>query len=156
MRRSDREITDYSKMFEILKSCDCVRVGFVDEVGAYIVPLNFGYLEEDGKITLYFHGAKEGKKTDLMKEQPVVGFEMDAKHKVLEGATACNYTFLYQSIMGRGRIERVTEYPEQEKGLALLMEHYSGKTDWHFPPQIFEKMDIVKLTITEWTCKEHQ
>ena len=43
MRRKEREVTDYNKMIEILKSCDCCRIGLVDDKGAYIVPMNFGY-----------------------------------------------------------------------------------------------------------------
>ena len=40
MRRKEREVTDYNKMIEILKSCDCCRIGLVDDKGAYIVPMN--------------------------------------------------------------------------------------------------------------------
>ncbi len=27
MRRKEREVTDYNKMIEMLKSCDCCRIG---------------------------------------------------------------------------------------------------------------------------------
>ena len=30
MRRKDREVTDFSKITEIISSCDCCRLGFVD------------------------------------------------------------------------------------------------------------------------------
>ena len=33
MRRKEREVTDYNKMIEILKSCDCCRIGLVDDKG---------------------------------------------------------------------------------------------------------------------------
>ena len=55
MRRKEREVTDYNKMIEMLKSCDCCRIGLVDDKGAYIVPMNFGYEDNNGKLTLYFH-----------------------------------------------------------------------------------------------------
>ena len=64
MRRKDREITSYDKMLEIMQSCDCCRIGLKDKDGVYILPLNFGYEEKSGKLTLYFHGASEGKKID--------------------------------------------------------------------------------------------
>ena len=75
MRRKEREVTDYNKMIEILKSCDCCRIGLVDDKGAYIVPMNFGYEDNNGKLTLYFHGATEGKKIDLINNQPEISFE---------------------------------------------------------------------------------
>ncbi len=62
MRRKDRQITDYEKMKEIMKRCDCCRLGFRDGEGVYILPLNFGFKEVNEKIVLYFHSATEGKK----------------------------------------------------------------------------------------------
>lgn len=35
MRRKDREIADFHKMIEILKECDCCRIGLVDDNGTY-------------------------------------------------------------------------------------------------------------------------
>ena len=55
MRRTDREITDFHEMMEILKSCDCCRIGLLDGQEAYIVPMNFGYEECGEHLTLYFH-----------------------------------------------------------------------------------------------------
>ena len=105
MRRKDREITDYNKMLEILHQCDCCRLGFIDDIGTYIVPLNFGYEELNANLVLYFHGAREGKKLDLIKTQNQVGFEMDRKHELIEGNIPCAYSFKYQSIIGKGKIE---------------------------------------------------
>ena len=105
MRRKEREVTDYNKMIEILKSCDCCRIGLVDDKGAYIVPMNFGYEDNNGKITLYFHGATEGKKIDLINNQPEISFETDTKHELVTSDTACGHSYLYQSIMGRGQVK---------------------------------------------------
>ncbi len=60
MRRKDREIIENSKIKEIISNCDCCRLGLNDNGKIYIVPLNFGFIEENGKYTFYFHGAKEG------------------------------------------------------------------------------------------------
>ena len=60
---------------EIILACSCCRLGFCDEGGAYIVPLNFGYEERGGKRTFYFHGAREGRKMELIKAGGPVGFE---------------------------------------------------------------------------------
>lgn len=107
MRRKDREITSYDKMLEIMQSCDCCRIGLKDKDSVYILPLNFGYEEKSGKLTLYFHGASEGKKIDLIKQQNTASFEMDTKHQLVEADVACSYSYLYQSIMGKGKISLV-------------------------------------------------
>ena len=83
MRRKEREVTDIKEIREVLDSCKVCRLGIADEGGAYIVPLNYGYRLEDGVLTLYFHGAKEGKKLDLIRKNPEVGFEMDGRHELM-------------------------------------------------------------------------
>lgn len=106
MRRKDREVTDFSKVLEVVDSCDCCRLGLVDDAQeAYIVPLNFGYESENGNLVLYFHGALKGKKMDLIAKQRRASFEMDAKHDLVSGNTPCEYSYLYQCVMGKGEIE---------------------------------------------------
>lgn len=101
MHRKDREIINYDKMLQILHQCDCCRLGLIDDIATYIVPLNFGYEEEDTNLVLYFHGANVGKKLGLIEKESHVGFEMDRKHELIEGDIPCEYSFKYQSIMVR-------------------------------------------------------
>ena len=82
MRRKDREITDRVKIKEIISECDCCRLGFNDNGKVYIVPLNFGFVERNEKFIFYFHGAKTGRKHDIMKENNNVGFELDTNHRI--------------------------------------------------------------------------
>ena len=76
MRRKDREITDKQQINAIIEACDCCRIAFPAEDAPYIVPLNFGYTDDKNKRTLYFHGAKEGRKIDLINKTDYVGFEI--------------------------------------------------------------------------------
>lgn len=155
MRRNDREITEQNKMMEILSACECCRLGLIDENGAYIVPLNFGYEEVEGKIFLYFHGAADGKKFDLIRMQKKASFELDRKHQLIEGETACAYSYLYQSIMGNGMIQILNNYEEKIHALRMLMSHYSDKKDWNFKKEQVEKIAVIKMEVTNWSCKEH-
>lgn len=155
MRRKEREVTDYGRMLEIVEACDCCRIGLTDERGAYIVPLNFGWENRDGELILYFHGANEGKKIDLIRSQPEISFEMDTRHELTAGKTACSYSYLYQSVMGRGRIEILQELSEKAHGLDLVMEHYTAKKEWKYPEPMLRQMAVLKLTVTEWSGKEH-
>ena len=66
MRRNDREITEFSEMTDVMKRCDVCRLALNDEDGyPYLLPLNFGMEETDGRVTLYFHGAKAVSYTHL-------------------------------------------------------------------------------------------
>ena len=83
MRRSDREIRDMDQIREVIKGCDCCRIAFPDENGPYIVPLNFAFTHTNaGRDVFYFHGAKEGRKHQLILRSPTVGFELDRNHAV--------------------------------------------------------------------------
>ncbi|MPM08596.1 hypothetical protein SDC9_54910 [bioreactor metagenome] len=156
MRRSDREIADAGKIDEIIRACDCCRLGFVDGDSAYIVPLNFGFAEADGKRFFYFHGAKEGKKIGLIKANPIVGFELDTDHAVNEGENACNYSFRYKSVIGKGKIAFIEDVNEKKNALGCIMRHYSDKADWAFTDSEVSAIAIMKLEVTELACKEHK
>ena len=52
----------------VIAACDCCRLGLCDHGRAYIVPLDFGFAEREGRYTFYFHSAKEGRKISLIRE----------------------------------------------------------------------------------------
>ncbi|MFR5772862.1 MAG: pyridoxamine 5'-phosphate oxidase family protein [Lachnospirales bacterium] len=121
--------------------------------GVYIIPLNFGYEENSGILTLYFHGASEGKKIDLIKQQNTASFEMDTKHQLVEADVACSYSYLYQSIMGKGEISLVYNSDEKIKGLECVMSHYSNSNTWKFNEEVLKRIAVIKIEVTEWSCK---
>lgn len=92
MRRTDREVTDPEKIQDIVNRCTCCRIGFNDIGEVYIVPLNFGYQKNGDTYVVYFHGAHEGRKIDLIKKNPKVCFEMDTNYKLTEADIACGYS----------------------------------------------------------------
>lgn len=155
MRRSDREITDYHKMLELLDGCDCCRIGLIDNDVAYVVPLNFGYENQDGTLTLYFHSATEGKKLDLMRTQPIVSFEMDKKHALIEGPIACDFSYHYECIMGKGKIQILDGFEDKVHGLQKIMAHYTKGQTWTFKEAHVNAVCVMKLEVTEWSCKAH-
>lgn len=155
MRRKDREIKDFEKMISILDSCDCCRIGLVDGDEAYIVPLNFGYEQQNENLVLYFHSAKEGRKIDLINNQKSVSFQMDTKHKLVGGEAACDYTYFYQCIMGNGCISMIQDREEKIHGLNQIMGHYSENKNWEYKEAMLAHVAVMKLEVTKWSCKEH-
>nr|MBQ4317636.1 pyridoxamine 5'-phosphate oxidase family protein [Clostridia bacterium] len=73
MRRKDREVTDRTVIDEIIRSCGCIRLGLNDSGEVYIVPMNFGYEHDGEKRVFYMHCAKEGRKLDIIRENPKIG-----------------------------------------------------------------------------------
>ena len=155
MRRKDREVTDAQKIREIILACDCCRVGFADEGGVYIVPLNFGYSEEGEQRTFYFHGAKEGKKIDLIRQTGCAGFELDTCHQLKEGDTPCSFSFRFQSVVGQGPIRLIEEAEEKREALRHIMDHYSD-VHWEFTDVMLGAISLFRLDVTELSGKEHK
>lgn len=155
MRRKDREITDQNKIIQIIKSCDCCRIAFKEDEGTYILPLNFGLDETNNNIVFYFHSAKEGKKIDLLKEQSVVGFELDTKHELVRGELACEYSYKYQSVIGKGKINLVEDTTEKLHALNTIMMHYTSNPNMNYNSKMLDTVAIIKLEVLELSCKEH-
>lgn len=152
MRRSDREITDRNEIIQVMEQCDVCRLAFNDEAVPYILPLNFGLHYDSENITLYFHGAVEGRKYELLRRDNRVSFEMDCSHQLVMDADKRSCTMKYKSVIGRGRLEIV---PEEEKynGLCILMKQYH-KEDFDFDRSAISRTTVMKLVVEEVTAKE--
>lgn len=155
MRRKDREITDTNKIREVIASCYCCRLGLNDEGKIYVVPLNFGYTERNGKYTFYFHSAKEGRKIDLINRNHYAGFEMDTNYQIKESDIPCGYSARFQSIIGAGKVSFVEDSDEKKMALQAIMRHNTGKENWEFEEKMLNAVCVLKLTADEISCKEH-
>ena len=155
MRRNDREVTDPARIADIISRCACCRIGFCDDGDVYIVPLNFGYETRDNTYVFYFHGAKEGRKIDLIQKKPRVGFEMDTNYALHEADIACGWSARFQSVVGSGVMSIVSEPEEKKRGLSLLMAHNAGERMWSFDEKRVNAVAVFKLEVTSLSCKEH-
>lgn len=155
MRRKDREVTDGRKIDGIIAACDCMRLGFCDDGEAYIVPLNFGFEEREGRRYFYFHGAGEGRKLELIRKTGRASFELDRGHELIEGKTACSYSMKYQSVMGTGRIYLLEDAAEKRRAFSLIMAHYAGQQPWEFPEAMLKAVSVFCLEAESLSCKEH-
>ena len=67
MRRKDREVTDPGRIVAMMENCQVLHLAIQDEPAPYLLPVNFG-MEPDG-MTLYIHGALQGKKYEEQYEK---------------------------------------------------------------------------------------
>lgn len=155
MRRADRAVTDPAKINEIISRCHVCRLGLRDGERVYVVPLNFGLVERDGKQFLYFHGAGEGRKTDLIRQTGYACFEMDTGYRLRGGEQACDYTAAFQSVIGEGTIAVVEDPAEKEAGLNAVMNQITGKDRWTYGPAMLKEVCVFRLEVESLTCKEH-
>ncbi len=155
MRRQDLALTDPTQIDAMIQSCDCFRLAFADGTRPYILPLSFGYERKGDTQVFYYHGAAVGRKVDLSRKLAYAGFELDAKHEVHKSENPCDFSFGYQSVIGEGRIEELTDPQEKMAALRVIMQHYSGKGDWEFPESVLAKTCVFRLTVTELSARTH-
>ena len=150
--RREREVTDLNEIKAILDKCMIVHLGLVDGDEPYVVPLNYGYTMDNGKLTLYMHGARTGYKLDLMRANPNVFFEMDCDVEPFEGKSACQYGTGYASVMGRGLAEIVEDVEEKKKALSILMKTQTGK-DFEFTDKLVSVVSVFKINVLDYSAK---
>lgn len=154
MRRFDREITDFNEIIDVMKKCDVCRIALNNDGYPYILPLNFGMTVTDQKIELFFHGALEGTKYDLIQRDNRASFEMDCGHQLNLLPDQKNCTMSYESVIGQGHIEMI---PDSEKydALCRIMEHYRQE-DFPFNHAIMPKTNVFKLTVEKISGKRRK
>lgn len=126
MRRQDREITEVAEIISIIDRCKVIRLAMIDGDRPYLVPLNFGYSYTDKTFTFYCHSAPEGRKLDVLRENPAVFFEMDTDHALVSHEIACSHSYRFSSVMGDGRV-RFLEGEEKVGALEAIMIHQTGR-----------------------------
>lgn len=161
MRRKDREIKDMDQIMEILSRENVCSVAFHDEPCPYLIPMNYGAAMENGVMTLYFHGASEGTKLELLKKNPQVSFSVVSGADVrVDLEEACRSSCGFESVCGTGKAE-IVEPAEKRKGLAAFMSHLGkpyGKTfsEDVFPQPAVQTITVWKITVDRVIGKRHE
>ena len=154
MRRHDREIAERERIDEIIESCEVLRLGLNAEDGPYIVPLNFGYAP-GSPAKFYFHGAKEGRKAEMIGSGCKAGFELDTGHRLRSAELGCKHTYFYRSVVGTGLVEPVTNLGEKKQALSLIMAHYRKDRAFSFTDEQAQSVAVFCLTVEACSGKEH-
>jgi nitroimidazol reductase NimA-like FMN-containing flavoprotein (pyridoxamine 5'-phosphate oxidase superfamily) len=150
MRKANQEITDPKILTEILTNSKICRLAMIDQGLPYILPFNYGY----HKNCIYIHSAPVGKKIDILKENPMVCFEVEYQADVVEDEIACKWSALYRSVVGYGNVEIVTDFEEKKRGLEIIMLQHGFKGKMEFDPKEVEFIVVLKLNISTMTGKQ--
>ncbi len=151
MRRKDREVTDLGETIDILQRADTIRVGIHSEPYPYVVPLSYGFETVDAKIILYFHGATEGFKHDLLRANPNVCAETDIFRRYT--SIGDSITTEYESFIGFGRAVLV-HGEEAIKGMDLLLTH-CGYENFPYDKSALDYVSIYKIELASYRAKRN-
>ena len=152
MRRKDREITDRGEIRGILERARVLHLGLYDGEYPYVVPMHYGFVFENGKLTLYAHCAKEGRKLELLRRDARVFVEIDTDEELLPAAAPCAWGARYASVMGRGRAAIVEDGEEKCRALAALMKTQTDG-ECSFTPRQAAAVTILRIDVEEYSAK---
>lgn len=153
MRRKDRAVTDPNEIVDIMSRCEVLRIAINTQTAPYLLPVNFG-MEPDG-MTLYIHGAKTGTKYELLAKDSRVGFELDCNHGLVLEEADHDCTMNYESVIGWGIIDELTEEGEKCHALDCIMRHYHAE-DFGYEMRTVPRTRILRLRVQERTAKRRK
>ena len=150
MRRKEQEITDNLEIEAIIQKAAVCRLGLAHNNIPYVVPVFFGYENP----SLYIHCAKEGRKTDLIRQNNQVCFQMDVESKIRNrDKPPCQWSASYRSVIGYGTAVFLDDFAGKKQALDIIMRHYSPQVDLDYGKDDIEKVGIIKITITSLSGK---
>ena len=160
MRRIDREITGFDNIIKVMRACKVCHVAFFDDEYPYVVPMTFGMeIKDNNEVNIYFHGAKEGRKHDLIKKNNKVSFVMEDTHGIVIGQLvgACECTMEFECVMGNGTMEYVSE-EEKVAALQTMLQQYDVKEgqNYHFHHEVVPRIHVLRLRVNYLSAKKRE
>lgn len=153
-------IEDKQIINEMLSQAEYGTLALCTDNIPYSLPINFVQIDDE----IYFHGAKKGKKIDIIKENSNASFSVVEAMSLLpsyfttEKKDACPATQLFKSVIINGTIKIIEEYDEKAHALQLLMEKLQKEGGYtHLSDKMYEKAinatGLFKLIPKEISCK---
>ena len=159
MRIPMQEEKSLEAIRDFLKANDFCYLSVVDGDTPYTVPLNFGYmLEESGALTLYFHTSSGGRLHDVIKRGPErkakACFAVAVMEGVLRFEQACDWDLVYQSMMGEGDLETLSEEDDKRHALSVLMDSMGAAPGYSFTSARVKAVTVYKVTVRDYHMKK--
>ena len=148
MRRTDREISDRAAIDGIIRRSKVCHLALCDAGQPYVIPLSFGY---DG-VSLFCHGAGEGRKVDILMKNNRVCFEFEILSDIIPGKEACRWGMGFESVIGFGWARLLEQQEDKRIALGCIMRQYSNQ-EWTFTNEMVSKTLVIRIDIDEITGK---
>ncbi len=122
MRRAERACNDITEILQAVKQGSTLTLALVDTPYPYAVPVNYAPMIEDNELYLIFHGAKAGRRYELITRDPHVAFSIVLQGRFELKEPACTSSTRYVSICGDGIVE-IWREERALNAMTVLMQH---------------------------------
>ena len=152
IRRRDKEVTDPELLLKPLLEADYITLSLCMNNQPYIASLSHGY--DPDKNCIYFHSAREGKKIDYLKSNPVVWGQALIDNGYQQGS--CDH--LYHTTQFSGIVSFVQDLEEKRHALQVMIKQLDENPDKiianQLMPESIAKICIGRININELTSKK--
>ncbi len=147
MRRKDKLVTDLKMLHEVIQKTEVCRLGLVDGLKPYVIPLCYGF---DG-THLYFHSAVEGRKVEILKCNNHVCAEFEKTASIIMGqGKPCKWGVHYFTVLCNGTAEVITDPDVKSYGLNQIIKHYKPEAaDYPFTERELSSVLVFKITVED-------
>ncbi|MDR2896571.1 MAG: pyridoxamine 5'-phosphate oxidase family protein [Propionibacteriaceae bacterium] len=158
MRRADRAIKDHAEIVAVLNAAEVAHIGLVDDEGVYVVPVSYACAADDnGQVTCYLHGARQGRKIEAIRHRPEqsVCVEVELRHATFgqDGPKVCDVGVWYDCVIAYGRARVVDDPIEARRGLGLLVEKFAPGRSVELADQVPGYLAIIAIDLTQFSGK---
>ncbi len=152
MRRTDKEILDPTEQIIPLRKAQFITLALCSGNEPYLVTLSHGFDEEAN--CLYFHCAKEGKKIDILKANPIVWGQALIDLGYQQGR--CDH--LYYTTQFKGRVTFLNSDAEKTQALNVMVRQIETNPEEVISKQVkpssMAKVLIGKIDLEYVSCKK--
>ena len=144
MRRTERQMLDVEFMHAVLRDAQEIYIAMNAEGAPYVLPVNHVFHEG----CIYFHCAAEGRKLDLLRADPRVGFSTAVDIAVDGAATR------YRCVCGNGVAEIVTDDAALKNSvLRVIADRFKAPCRFPVSEKKFAATGLVRIRIENMTGK---
>lgn len=148
MRRKEKEITDREAIEAVIAAAPVCHLAMSDGTRPYVIPMSFGYRDK----AFFFHSAREGRKIEILRDNPEVCITLETGVGLKTGAKACEFGIDFRSVVAFGRARFLEAPEEKRRALDILMRHYAAG-DFDYADAVLAKTCVIRVDITEMTGK---
>ena len=161
MRRAEFDVKDKNSINEILQACEYGTLSLISEGKPYVVALNFVFFEN----SIFFHGAKEGKKIEAIKSNPNASFLVVKPYSFISSyffdtMDAFPGTQFFASVLFEGKVAFIEDGNIKAKVLNALMKKFQSEDSFEeiayekaMYTKILDKTAILELKPENISCK---
>lgn len=120
IRNEKLTVSDQTQVETFITKARIGHLGVTDGDFPYVVPLNYAYYNDQ----LYFHGANEGKKVRIIKENNHACFSICDEYGTMVDPVPAKTDTAYMSVMIFGEIEEVTDLDEATQAMQMMVDKY--------------------------------